>query len=95
MAEVYVRPQWTGEPAHYSDGTEDIEFSQCPSCLSFHADSNISCNGKREPCTHQCTAVLGETRCDRPANHQGHHEALSSLMRIKWELLSVLSEGAA
>lgn len=85
---VYVRPQWTGKPAHYSDGTDDYEFSECPSCLAFHHANNKSCNGKREPCDSQCEAALGEIRCHRPANHTAEHQALSSVMRVAWSVLS-------
>lgn len=84
---TYTRPGWTGAPMHYSDGTENFEFSQCPSCLSHHGDSYLSCNGKREPSDQQCEAVLGEARCDRPDNHLGAHEAKSALLRVEWELL--------
>lgn len=79
---AYVRPGWTGRPAHYSDGTDDFEFSECPSCLAFHAASNVGCNGKREPCDHQCEAVLGEIRCHRPANHIGE-DALKLALRVR------------
>lgn len=85
---AYVRPGWTGKPCRYSDGTEDIEWSECPSCLGFHAASNLSCNGKREPCDQQCEAFIGEIRCHRPANHLGEHQAKSSLMRVAWSIAS-------
>lgn len=83
---AYVRPQWTGRPARYTDGTEDHEFAQCPSCLGFHAASNLSCNGKREPCDSQCEAALGEIRCHRPANHIGAHQALGGGLRVEWSV---------
>lgn len=82
----YVRPGFTGRPLRYSDGKLDYGFSQCPSCLGFHADSNLDCNGKREPSTRQCEAVLGEIRCQRPDNHTRQHEAESSALRVEWEV---------
>lgn len=84
---TYVRPGWTGAALKYSDGKEDLDWSQCPSCLGYHHANSLSCNGKREPCDQQCDAVLGETRCHRPANHLGVHEAKSTLLRVEWELL--------
>jgi hypothetical protein len=83
----YVRPGWTGAPLRYSDGREDAEWSQCPSCLGNHAASNLSCNGKREPCDRQCAASIGEVQCHRPANHIGPHQARSLVLRIEWEAL--------
>lgn len=81
----YRRPQWTGAPLVYSDGQVDEEFAECPSCLSFHAASNLACNGKREPCSERCTHELpGRLRCDRPANHLGEHDAIVEGCRVTW-----------
>ncbi len=86
MAGAYVRPGWTGKP--YSGGVGDAaaENSECPSCLTFHHASYLSCNGKREPCDRQCEAVLGEIRCHRPANHLGEHQAKGSGLRVDWQV---------
>lgn len=81
----YRRPQWTGRPMVFSDGSPDYEFSQCPSCLAFHHERSKSCNGKREPWPIQCAAALGEVQCQRPGNHLGPHEAESESMRMEWE----------
>lgn len=87
MAEgAYLRPGWTGGALRYSDGREDADWSQCPSCLSYHHANSLSCNGKREPCAEQCAAVLGEIRCHRPANHIAEHQAESEVMRVEWEV---------
>lgn len=70
----------------YSDGKPDPSMLECPSCLSFHMPSYLNCNGHREPCDEQCPAILGETRCHRPANHIGAHQAKSAAMRVEWEI---------
>jgi hypothetical protein len=80
----YVRPGWTGKPLRYSDGKLNHEWAQCPSCLTFHATTFESCNGKREPCDHQCEAHIGEVRCHRPANHLGEHQAKSAELSVQW-----------
>lgn len=84
---TYVRPQYTGRvPTFCDDPLDNLEWAECPSCLSQHHVNNKSCNGKREQCDSQCEAAIGEIRCQRPANHLGEHDARSEVMHVEWRV---------
>ena len=78
-------PGFTGKPLFFSDGKPDYSFSECPSCLGFHAVSNISCNGKRMFTNGRCLNILAKSiQCDRPRWHLGEHLCKYDGCRIQW-----------
>lgn len=73
-------------PLRFSDGTFDTEFSECPCCLTYHAASNLSCDGKRRGLGDRCTAAITPAlRCDRFADHLGEHDCIIEGHRVTWQ----------